>query len=128
MKIGVSTTPWAVCSRPRRARVFGSFVMSSNFMKSNEVARRVSPILEFTEWRLFDPAAIYSDRTACVKTAPGRRINRSGHVPSKNDTLFPSGRIRNRHGLQQCLCIWVLRLGANLPARAHLHELAKVHD
>src|SRR5690349_4041561 len=32
MNMGVSTTPCAVCNRPRRARVAGSLVRSSNFI------------------------------------------------------------------------------------------------
>ena len=32
MNTGVSITQCAVCKRPRRARVFESFVMSSNFI------------------------------------------------------------------------------------------------
>src|SRR5439155_3568493 len=47
MKIGVSITPCAVCSRPRRARVFGSLVRSSKCIYVRGFAPRSGAPLRF---------------------------------------------------------------------------------
>src|SRR5215831_11918504 len=105
MKIGVSITPCAVCNRPRRARVFGSLVSSSNFIGNSldEVTSRDSPIRDLPERRLFNLASIDSYGTSGVESTSRRRINGSRHIAAQNDPLFFRGWIRYRHGLQQCL-------------------------
>src|SRR5438093_4844150 len=47
MKIGVSITPCAVCSRPRRGRVFGSLVRSSKVIYVRGFAPRSGAPLRF---------------------------------------------------------------------------------
>ena len=58
------------------------------------------------------------------------RIDRAGHVSFQNYPLAIRGRrtVPNWNAGQQCLAIWVERIGVKFILIRLLHDLAKVHD
>ena len=65
---------------------------------------------------------------AGMKTTPGRRIQRAGHVPFKNHTFFllrtpaQAGDTRKKK-----LCVRMKRLGIEFRAGSHFHKPAQIH-
>src|SRR6516162_234434 len=117
MKIGVSTTPCGVCNRPRLARVFGSLVMSSNFI-SYKVAGCISAVFDLSQRRLIGFAAIDSNRAPCMKTTTGWRIDGRRNISAQDNALFLCGGIGNRDSTEQCLSVRMLRRSTDLLARS----------
>src|SRR5262249_50100616 len=95
---------------------------------SNKMTRYVSSIIEFSQERLFDFAAVYRDGAAVMEPASAGRIKRRRYVASQNDPALPGSRVRDWNGPQQCLGIRMLRREANLTRCADLYQLSQIHD
>src|SRR5215471_6579930 len=129
MKMGVSITPCAVWSLPRRARVVGSLVINSNFTDGNshQMAGHIPAVFNLAEWRLLNTAAIDGNRAARVESATRRWIDRRRDIAPQNHPLPAACRIRNWDGAQQSLRVGVFWRRANLAAGSDLHQFAEIH-
>ena len=65
---------------------------------------------------------------ARMKSATGRRIHGTGHIPVQNDAFLLSARLGHRHSRKESPCIGVFSVPVNGFAGGDFDDLAKVHN
>ena len=125
MKTGVSTTPWARCSRPRRARVLASLPRTSNFMMRNDTLQCGHP-QESAAAALRPCSDPRRSDSAYENGSPMGGLIGVGTSPSRTTRSFLH-RIGNRNGADQRLRIGMLRIQTDLFRGSDFHELSQIH-
>jgi len=72
-------------------------------------------------------AARHDEGTARVKAATRRRVEGAGHLSAEDDLLFLLVGVRWKGGGEERLGVRVERVGTELQAVGHLHELPQIH-
>ena len=67
-------------------------------------------------------------RAARMKSATGRRIHGTGHIPLQHDPFLLSARLGHRHGGKESARVRVFSIPVNGFSRGDLDDLAQVHD
>ena len=86
------------------------------------------PVGKELQLRLHLVADILAKRTARMKAATRRRMDRARHVSLKDHPFFLAIRIGNRNGGEKSAGIRMLRVLVNLVAGGDLHDLSQIHD
>ena len=84
----------------------------------------------FAPVRYFNFTFFHGDRTACVETAAGRRIDWAGHIARKNGAFSGAflAQVGDGHGGKQCFCIGVKWVFVKFVPLGGLDDDAEIHN
>src|SRR5689334_4015666 len=95
--------------------------------RPEDVTGNAVPVREIEGW-LHLTAKRLAIGAARMKSATGRRIDGTGHIPLQDDAFLLPARLGHRHGRKERPCIRVFSIPVNGFTGGDFDDLAQVHN